>query len=128
MWQRLFIQLPKDAEYFEEPQLIQKSLYGTDIAAKSWNTDLTDWLIKNEQIKFSQSEVDSSLFIYRNEEKSEYLFLIIYTDDCLYFGSSESVEKEFENAIQKRFKLELQGWSHWFLGTRLYREEDGIIY
>ena len=25
----------------------------------------------------------------------------------------------------QRFKLELQGWSHWFLGTRLYREEDG---
>ena len=21
--------------------------------------------------------------------------------------------------------MELQGWSHWFLGTRLYREEDG---
>ena len=133
MTKRLFIQLPKElkelvpeySEYFEEPQLIQKSLYGTDIAAKAWNTDLTDWLTKNEKLKFCQSEVDPSLFIFRNEEKASYLFLIIYTDDCLYFGSSKEIENLFETEIQKRFQLELQGNSHWFLGTRLYREEDG---
>ena len=46
-------------------------------------------------------------------------------DDSLYFGSSTEIEQKFTTAMGKRFKLELQGWSHWFLGTRLYREEDG---
>ena len=48
-----------------------------------------------------------------------------YVDDSLYFGSSKELEDKFTTAMSKRFKLELQGWSHWFLGTRLYREEDG---
>jgi hypothetical protein len=133
MKKRLFIQLPKEyahfvpeyEELFESPQLIHKNLYGTDIAAKVWNADLTDWLITNPEISFHQSEIDPSLFVHRNEKKGEYLYLIIYTDDCLYFGSNDELEVKFTNAISKRFKLELQGHSHWFLGTRLYRENDG---
>ena len=76
-------------------------------------------------MSFNQSSVDPSLYVYRNEENGDYLFLIIYIDDCLYFGNNEKTEKSFEKEISSRFKLELQGWSHWFLGTRLYREEDG---
>ena len=97
--------------------------YGTDVAAKVWNLDLTTWLTSNEDIIFVQSKVDPSLFVHRNGE--DFIFLIIYIDDSLYFGSNENIEKEFEKHLSKRFNLELQGWSHWFLGTRLYREEDG---
>ena len=128
---RLFLQLPKEyayllpeyAKYFEAPCLLLKSLYGTDIAAKVWNQDLTDWLITNDTVKFKQSQVDPSLFIHRNGD--EYIFMVIYVDDSLYFVSSKELEETFTTAMSKRFKLELQGWSHWFLGTRLYREQDG---
>ena len=49
---RLFLQLPKEyafllpehSKYFERPRLLLKSLYGTHIAAKSWNQDLTEWM------------------------------------------------------------------------------------
>ena len=128
---RLFLQLPKEyafllpeyAKYFEGPRLLLKSLYGTDIAAKVWNQDLTDWLKNNTVVPFKQSQVDPSLFIYRHQE--EYIYMVIYVDDSLYFGSSAEVEEKFTTAMAKRFKLELQGWSHWFLGTRLYRDNDG---
>ena len=131
MKRRLFIQLPKEyaeivpefKEYFESPQLLDKSIYGTDIAAKTWNDDLTNWLTTNKDIQFLQSEVDPSLFIHRNG--NEYIYLIVYIDDSLYFGSSPEIEKLFETKLGERFKLDLQGWSHWFLGTRLYREKDG---
>ena len=132
MKKRLFIQLPQEyaelvpeyAEYFNEPQLIQKSIYGTDFAAKVWNTDLTEWLTTNKTMKFIQSIVDQSLFVYRDNE-GNYLFLIVYIDDCLYFGSNQETEVLFGRLLSERFKLDLQGWSHWFLGTRLYREKDG---
>ena len=128
---RLFVQLPKEyavllpefAEYFTQPLLLRKSIYGLNIAAKVWNEDLTEWLIKNEDIPFHQSEVDPSLYIHRNGKDS--IFLIIYVDDCLYFGSSKELEAKFEKKIGERFHLETQGWTHWFLGTRVYREEDG---
>jgi hypothetical protein len=50
--------------------------------------------------------------------------LITYIDDCLYKVSSEKIENKFTKHLKERFDLELQGYSHWFLGTRLYREED----
>ena len=85
----LFLQLPREysqllpeyAEYFSKTLLIQKSLYGTYIAAKVWNSDLTEWLTTNEFIKFTQSTVDPSLFVYR--KGNDYLYLIIYVDDSL---------------------------------------------
>ena len=130
--ERLFLQLPKEyaslmpveyRHYFQRPQLLAKSIYGLNIAAKAWNEDLTEWLVSNKEIPFIASDVDASLFVHRNKE--EFIFLIIYVDDCLYFGSSNELEQKFAKAMSSRFKLETQGWSHWFLGTRLYREEDG---
>ena len=129
--ERIFLQLPPEYayllpeynEYFESPQLLVRSIYGLNVAAKVWNQDLTEWLTTNQVVPFKQSKVDPSLFIHRNGE--EVIYLIVYVDDCLYFGSSKELEKRFEKEMSERFKLEVQGWSHWFLGTRLYREQDG---
>ena len=129
--ERLFLQLPSEyasllpeyAEYFNQPLLLKKSIYSLNITAKVWNEDLTTWLITNDIIPFHQSEVDPSLYIYRRGE--ELIFLIIYVDNCLYFGSSNELESKFEKEIGTRFNLETQGWSHWFLGTWLYQEEGG---
>ena len=132
---KLFLQLPKEfaeyvpeyKEYFERPILLAKSIYGTTIAAKFFNDDLATWLTTNTDMKFYRSEVDPCLFIHRSMEgnKTVALFLIVYVDDCLFFGTSDEIEKKFGKYLSQRFNLELQGWSHWFLGTRLYRENDG---
>ena len=62
MQSRLFLQLPKEysevipeyEEYFKEPKLIKKSIYGTDFAAKLWNHDLTIWLTTNKEANFTE--------------------------------------------------------------------------
>ena len=134
MQKRLFIQLPTEyaelvpeyADYFSRPQLIRKSIYGTLVAAKIWNHDLTQWLLHNDIIPFHQSDIDPSLFIHRRG--SRYLFMIIYVDDSLYFGSDQEIESLFETSLGGRFKIDVLGWSHWFLGSRLYRDTDGSYY
>ena len=131
MQKRLFLQLPKEylphfpqyKAYFEKPVLLNKSIYGTDFAHKVFSDDLCKWLLSNEEMTFKNSEVDPSLFVYRNGE--EFLYLIVYVDDCLYFGSSDEIEAKLGVVLKKRFALELQGNAHWFLGTRIYREQDG---
>ena len=136
MKSRLFLRLPQEykmlfpeyEEYFSHPVLLGKSIYGIDVAHKVFSDDLHEWLVTNEDMRFWNSEVDPSLYIYRNEEKNEYLFLICYVDDCLYFGSSDDVEENLGIVLKKRFNLELQGHAHWFLGTRLYREQDGSYF
>jgi hypothetical protein len=134
MKRRLFLQLPKEyindlpeehKEYFAKPQLMNKSIYGTDFAHKVFADDLQEWLVSNEEMPFVISEVDPSLYIHRNEVKEEFLFLVCYVDDCCYYGSSNEIETRFGEVLKKRFDLELQGHAHWFLGTRIYREKDG---
>ena len=63
--------------------LLNKSLYGTTAVAKAWNEDLTNWLATNKDITFIQNQVDPSLFIHT--KGSDYLYLIVYIDDYLYF-------------------------------------------
>ena len=79
--------------------------------------------MNNDVMKFAQSEVDPCIFIHRSDLGT--MYLIVYIDDCLYFGSNDEVEKQFEDCLGERFQLEILGHAHWFLGTRLYREADG---
>jgi hypothetical protein len=125
MQRRLFIQLPREfaehlpeyKEYFENPQLLAKSIYGTDFAHRVFSDDLQEWLLTNQIMPFIASEVDPALFIHRSKDGKEYLFLICSVDDCCYFGSSNEIESKFGDVLKKRFDLELQGHAHWFLGT-----------
>ena len=76
---------------------------------KVFADDLHDWLINKDnqqkdkcpdefKMQFTCSQVDPSLYIWRNN-KGECCYLICYIDDCLYFGSSTEVEKRMENMI-----------------------------
>jgi hypothetical protein len=131
MQKRLFLQLPKEyvphfsqfKTYFDSPMLLEKSIYGTNFAHKVFSDDLTEWLLKNDEMNFTASELDSSLFVHRSGE--DFVYLICYVDDCLYFGSSDKIEEKMGEMLKRKFKLELQGHAHWFLGTRIYREQDG---
>ena len=136
MQSRLFLRMPQEYrsifpeydEFFAHPVLLGKSIYGIDVAHKVFSDDLHDWLVQNDDMRFLNSEVDPSLYVFRDEAKGEYLFLICYVDDCLYFGSDDNVEARLGVTLKKRFNLELQGHAHWFLGTRLYREHDGSYF
>ena len=127
---RLWIQLPPEyayffpelSKYFERPQLLHKTIYGLIYASKYWNEDLTEFL-KND-LGFEASLYDPSLLIKRYEN-GDFIKLIIHTDDALYFGSTDRVEKEFIEALAHRFNLEDQGYTHWYLSHRIYREKDG---
>ena len=127
---RFWIQLPKEyakylpelAHYFDKPQLLNKTIYGMIYASKYWNHDLTTYLVTD--LGFSQSVYDSSLFVKRYGE-TDYLKLIIHTDDALYYGSTDKIEEEFVYQLKKRFNLEDQGYAHWYLSHRIYREKDG---
>ena len=45
----------------------------------------------------------------------------------LYFGDSEETEKEFENAIKKRFRVDFKGAAHWYLAARITRDKLDVI-
>ena len=68
--QRLFVNLPPEfkvyfpefAQYFDSPQLLDRAMYGKPFASKSWNDDVTEFLIEDG---FVQSSIDCCLYIKR---------------------------------------------------------------
>ena len=94
--------LKYSGEYLQKHLLLKKSIYDTDITVKVFNQDMTEWLLNNEIIP------DQSLYIHRNRD-GDLLTLVVHTDDTLYFGSNNEVEKLFESKLSQRFNLELLG-------------------
>ena len=93
---RLFIQFPSifmdlfpnHREYFTKPLLLKRDLYGTSHLGKFWDNDLKEWM---HQYGFVTCLSDQSLNILRR--KMEWLYVINYVDDQLYFGSSRQFKK-----------------------------------
>ena len=71
---RIFLQLPQEyayllpeyKEYFDSSQLLVRSIYGLNVAAKVWNQDLTEWLTTNKvklMQAYSFTGMEMNLFI-----------------------------------------------------------------
>jgi hypothetical protein len=69
---------------------LKKGLYKTSHSGKFWDDDLKDWLTI---YGFEYCPSDQSTLIRRS--KGEYLYIINYVDDMLYFSSSRKFEEQF---------------------------------
>ena len=93
-----------------------KSLYGLKQAPLRWFERLRDGLLKRG---FVQSRLDPCLFYKRG------LILLIYVDDCLFFGSEgDLIDKEIQD-LEKEFNLRDEGDVGAFLGINISRLKDG---
>ena len=68
--------------------------------------------------------VEGCLYVYRNG--NEWVKLINYVDDALYYCSSKEVQSKFENQLKSKFNLTLLGKAKWYLGMRIM-QHDGFI-
>ena len=113
---------PNHREYFIKPLLLNTGLYGTSHSGKFWENDLKEWM---HQYGFVTCLSDQSLYILRR--KTEWLYVINYVDDQLYFGSSRQFEEQFKIGISTRFKLNLLGEVHWYLQAQIQQDKNGDI-
>ena len=91
---------PKLAQQFgKTSETKHKCLYGADFSGKSWYDTLDSFL--TNKVSFQRSRVDGCLYIYR--KANDWVKLINYVDDALYYASSDKVREEFELSLKKRF-------------------------
>ncbi|GKE36759.1 ribonuclease H-like domain-containing protein, partial [Tanacetum coccineum] len=74
----------KDSTHPDYVCLLQRSLYGLKQAPRAWFQRFATYITR---VGFSQSQCDSSLFIYRQGTDTAYLLL--YVDDIVLTASSE---------------------------------------
>ena len=80
-----------------------------------WDDELSSWLINN--YGFRRCLAAQSIFI--KEENGNKLVIVNAVDDQLYFSTCEDMRKKFEEAIAKRFDVDLLGQAHCYLQSRV---------
>ncbi|CAI7840754.1 unnamed protein product [Closterium sp. NIES-53] len=127
-----FFYAPVDAEiYVELPHgshgepnqvcQLQKSLYGIKQAPRLWQQYLHARLTR---IGFKQLLHDQG--IYRLSKDDDYILLIVYVDDLLYIGSTDSVTTWFEGELEKDLTLTVSSTVTQYLGLNIQEGEDAI--
>ena len=113
----LAVFLPEYEQYFGVPLLLEKGIYGMTHSGKFFDDDMVEFLTK--ELGFVQSAHEPALYTCR--KKGEYLNLLNYIDDQLYFGSTDSTTEWFEKKLRARFDVEIKGDANWFLSSKITR-------
>ncbi|KAL0353608.1 UNVERIFIED_CONTAM: Retrovirus-related Pol polyprotein from transposon RE1 [Sesamum angustifolium] len=100
---------------------LQKSLYGLKQASRQWNLELTTKLL---DFGFSQSTHEHCLFIKSSD--SEFTALLVYVDDILLTGNSESALHAVRDYLDDLFTIKDLGQAKYFLGLELARSSHGL--
>ena len=111
---------PEFKDYCGKSMRLLKAMYGMTLSGKYWYQDCRDWLISVGLI-----ECPTCLVLFcRKEKDGSMLWVIIYIDDFLYFGTTEITQKKFESEFGTRFSVEFQGLAHWYLAARISQDAN----
>eukprot|EP00257_Ricinus_communis_P016868 XP_015575167.1 uncharacterized protein LOC107261308 [Ricinus communis] len=101
---------------------LKRSLYGLKQASRQWNAEFCD---KVKAAGFRQSTFDNCLFIKQTSDI--FTVLIIYVDDILITGTSESDIAFMKRYLDKQFTIKDLGHAKYFLGLEIARGSQGTV-
>ena len=58
---------------------------------------------------------------------SNWLKMINYVDDTIYYANNDNFRMDFELLLKKRFNLTLMGEAKWYLGMRIRQGKNHIM-
>ena len=64
--------------------------------------------------------------ISRHQTEQKWIFLS-YVDDCVYWHTSEALEKWIVDDLGNIFHVNFLGYAHWFISFRIYQMKDHSI-
>jgi Reverse transcriptase (RNA-dependent DNA polymerase) len=79
---------------------LDKALYGLVEAARMWMKTLVEHLTIKMHIQRSRGEP----CFYWKYEKTDFIGVLIYVDDCAIFGNKDNVEK-FQSELSEQFSV-----------------------
>ncbi|KAK0579771.1 hypothetical protein LWI29_031125 [Acer saccharum] len=100
---------------------LRKAIYGLRQALRAWYTELRTFLLVTG---FNHSKCDASLFIRQRPRHT--LYLIVYVDDIIVTGSSDSQVHDFIATLAHWFSLKDLGQLSFFLGVEAHRSPRGL--
>lgn len=119
----VYIRLPEGA-YCGKNNIVKlnKSLYGLKSSPKCWNIKFNSVMTREG---FERSECDSCL--YKKCYGKDKMFVLLYVDDILIFGTNEEDMLKFKEILSNEFKMKDLGRISSFLGINVNQNlETGV--
>ncbi|CAI7828724.1 unnamed protein product [Closterium sp. NIES-54] len=102
---------------------LKKAIYGLKQAPRAWYHKLEETLLAGG---FKKSECDHSLFL--QQEKEQFLMLLVYVDDILLFSKSSAMTERMEEMLEMQLKCSKMGDVKYYLGMHVERDLDkGVL-
>ncbi|GJU64207.1 putative ribonuclease H-like domain-containing protein [Tanacetum coccineum] len=93
---------------------VVKALYGLHQAPRAWYERLSTFLLKHG---YRRGAIDKTLFIKR--DRRDIMLVQVYVDDIIFGSTKSSMVKDFEELMQKEFKMSSMGELTFFLGLQV---------
>ncbi|GJV86807.1 retrovirus-related pol polyprotein from transposon TNT 1-94 [Tanacetum coccineum] len=113
---------------FEDPShpnkvyRVVKALYGLHQAPRAWYERLSTFLLKHG---YRRGAIDKTLFI--KKDRRDIMLVQVYVDDIIFGSTKSSMVKDFEDLMQKEFKMSSMGELTFFLGLQVKQTTAGIF-
>jgi hypothetical protein len=122
--EHVYCQQPSDFVDEQQPNhvcLLSKSLYGLKQAPCAWFQRFRGHL---QQVGFTTTRSDSSLFVYKHDDDMAYLLL--YVDDIILMASTTAHLQRIIDNLKQAFAMKDLGPLHFFLGIQVRRDRLGF--
>ncbi|GJU37971.1 putative ribonuclease H-like domain-containing protein [Tanacetum coccineum] len=101
---------------------VVKALYGLHQAPRAWYERLSTFLLKHG---YRRGAIDKTLFI--KKDRRDIMLVQVYVDDIIFGSTKSSMVKDFEDLMQKEFKMSSMGELTFFLGLQVKQSNGGIF-
>ncbi|GJX90605.1 ribonuclease H-like domain, reverse transcriptase, RNA-dependent DNA polymerase [Tanacetum coccineum] len=101
---------------------VVKALYGLHQAPRAWYERLSTFLLKHG---YRRGAIDKTLFI--KKDGRDIMLVQVYVDDIIFGSTKSSMVKDFEELMQKEFKMSSMGELTFFLGLQVKQSNAGIF-
>ncbi|CAM8877711.1 unnamed protein product [Rhodiola kirilowii] len=124
--EEVYMKLPPDFYKKERTEgkvcRLMKSLYGLKRGSRQWFAKFSAALA---EFGFLNSLNDYSLFTLQRD--GQFLVLLVYVDDVIITGTSDSLISEVKSFIHQKFQIKDLGPLKYFLGLEVARSSNGIF-
>lgn len=101
---------------------LKKSIYGLKKSPKYWNTKFNSFMTKES---FLRSKNDPCLYV--KQIGNDFIYVLLFVDDLLYFGCNKNQVNNFKNSICKNFKMKDLGLASNYLGINIKQDLGNYV-